>query len=292
MDQSVGDIMTEGRNKAIKFLVLFASMAVYLAMLLYSGVHNWTLMTKGVPPDMLIWAALGVVALEVSAVFLPLGLHWWTHAALQRLIALGFYIVDLGLIILNVILDYSLVSGASIPGWMTMYLSYGVPATPIIAGLGWSLLWLLDPSQRERATVENLRASTREALAARIAEHARQADVSNLVDQAAQNLARQIVGQTLGSSALLPAKTPDKVVLPPAGSKYYMKKPKREPGEFDETEAFSIDDVDSVPYDVINTTPKNENEGISPNGRNPVGRGARLYRMDSGRTETEPFERD
>ncbi|HNB54134.1 MAG TPA: hypothetical protein PK530_19450, partial [Anaerolineales bacterium] len=79
------------------------------------------------------------------------------------------------------------------------YLFYGVPATPVIAGLGWSILFLLDPSQRERGMVEGLRASTREALATRIALAARRADIDEMVEHAAQHIAFDIVQATLGA---------------------------------------------------------------------------------------------
>jgi hypothetical protein len=198
MDGNVGNVIRDGKHRATVGIVMFSSVMVYLAMLLYSGVHNWSLMTKGVPEDMIIWAALGVIALEISAIFLPLALHYWTHAPLHRIAALAFYAVDAGLIFLNVVLDYSVVSGSEIPGWMTMYLSYIVPATPIIAGMGWSILWLLDPSHRERSMVENLRASTREALAVRIATEASNANINELVEEAARQMAMDIVSETLG----------------------------------------------------------------------------------------------
>jgi len=201
MNDSIGDVMSEGRNNALKALAILAGVVVYLGMIAYSAVHNWRLMTAGVPDEMVIWAALGVVALEISAVALPVALHWWTHADLQRITAFAFYGLDLLLIFANVVLDYSLNTGGELPGWLQMYLFYGVPATPVLAGLGWSLLFLLDPSQRERATVETLRASTREVLAKRIAAQARSADISETVELAAANMARDIVAQTLGSSA-------------------------------------------------------------------------------------------
>jgi hypothetical protein len=171
-------------------------------MVVYSAVHNWRLLTAGISGEMVIWAALGVVGLELTAIFLPIALHWWTHAPLQRLIAFGFYFADLALIFLNVVLDYAVVSGASeIPGWLRLYLFFGVPATPVFAGLGWSILFLLDPSSRERGMIENLRASTREALAARIAQQAKSADIAQAVDLAAANMASDIVGATLGGYA-------------------------------------------------------------------------------------------
>jgi len=200
-DFSVGDVMSEGSNSALKSLAMLAGVLVYIGMILYSGVHNWRLMTAGVASDMVLWAALGVIALELSALALPLALHYWTHAPMQRIAAFAFYGVDLALIFANVVLDYAAATGEVLPGWLLMYKFFALPATPVIAGLGWSLLWLLDPSQRERAMIENLRASTREVLAARIAQAAKSADVSEAVDLAAAGMARGIVSQTLGGAA-------------------------------------------------------------------------------------------
>ena len=132
--------MQDGSKKAWKSLAFMSGVLVYVGMLLYSGVHNYSLMTRGVAPDMLVWAVLGVVALEISAAALPIALHFWTHAPMHRIAAFAFYAVDLGLIFLNVILDFALTSGEAMPEWMGMYLFYGVPATPVLAGLGWSIL--------------------------------------------------------------------------------------------------------------------------------------------------------
>lgn len=197
---NVGTSLQDGTKKAWKSLTLFCGMAVYIGMLLYSGVHNYSLMTRGVSEDMLIWAILGVVALEISAAALPIALHYWTHAPMHRIAAYAFYAVDLGLIFLNVVLDFALTAGGAMPEWMAIYLFYGVPSTPVIAGLGWSVLFLLDPASRELAIIENLRAATRESLAVRIAEQAKATDVTDLVDRAAQEMTRALVADTLGQS--------------------------------------------------------------------------------------------
>jgi hypothetical protein len=197
---NIGDVMTEGRDKALRSLAIFAGILVYLGMVVYSAVHNWHLMTSGIQPDMVIWAALGVVALEISAIFLPIALHWWTHSHLQRITAFAFYGLDLGLIFVNVVLDYAVNTGEVIPSWLSVYKFFVLPASPIFCGLGWSLLFLLDPAQRERAMIENLRASTQEVLANRIASQAKSADLADQVDQAAATMAADIVRVTLGAS--------------------------------------------------------------------------------------------
>lgn len=201
--RTVGDVMTKAKGQALKSLAVFAGVLVYAAMLAYTGVHNYTLLTAGVPEDLLLWAIVGVVALEISAAALPVALHYWTHAPLQRFIALAFYLVDLGLLWLNVVMDFARVAGdaAGLPGWAGLYLAYVAPATPLVAGLGWSLLWLTDPAQQERATLEALAASTRQVLAERVAEAAKGADVEALVQAAALGMARDVVSATLGSYA-------------------------------------------------------------------------------------------
>lgn len=206
---TVGDVMQEGRNRALKTLAIGAGIVVYIGMIGYSAVHNFRLMTAGVAEDMLIWAVLGVLSLEVTALALPIALHWWCHAPLQRFAALAFYGIDLALVFINVVLDFAVVSQAeTLPGWMQIYAFYAVPATPIICGLGWSLLFLLDPSQRERATRETLAASTKEVLANRIAKAAQGAEVESMVQDAARAAAWQIVTETLGVTRSLPMVIP------------------------------------------------------------------------------------
>jgi len=206
--QTVGDAYSQGRSQAFRTLAIAASVLVYAAMLLYTGVHNWTLMLRGVPQEFVIWAVVGVLALEVSAGALPIALHWWCHAPLQRVVAFTFYGLDLALLWLNVVMDFHLNVGmGDLPVWATLYLTYIVPATPLIAGGGWSLLWMLDPGQRENAMVEQLRASTREALAQRVAQAARQTDIEELVINAAAQMARGVVASTLGEPMPRPGRS-------------------------------------------------------------------------------------
>jgi len=200
MNGNIGDILTKGRERAVKSLAIGAGILVYLGMLAYSGVHNYSVMTRGIEGDMVIWAMLGVVALEVSAMALPLALHFWCYDTMHRIAAFSFYAVDIVLIVGNVILDNAINAGETLPQWIQIYQFYGAPIVPIIAGLGWSVLFMLDPSQKERATSETLKAATREALSARIAEQAKSTDISEAVNKAAGVLARSIVNETLGVS--------------------------------------------------------------------------------------------
>lgn len=198
MNSNIGNILTRGKENTIKNIAIGAGVLVYLGMLLYSSVHNYSVLTRGVEGDMVIWALLGVVALEVSAAALPLALHYWCYANSHRYAALTFYAVDILLLVANVVLDYAITAGETLPPWIKIYQFYGAPVVPIIAGLGWSVLFMLDPSQKERTMSEMLKAATREALSVRIAEQAQNADINKAVEQAALEMARAIVRETLG----------------------------------------------------------------------------------------------
>ena len=202
----VGDVMSEAKVRALKAVAITAGLLVYAGFIVYSGVHNFTLMTAGVPPDLLIWAIVGVIGLEITAAALPLALHFWCHAPLQRIAAFIFYFVDLAIILMNVILNFALTQGNAIPEWGQLWLFYGVPATPVIAGFGWTMLFLLDPSSRQREIMEQLKASTMETLGNRIVVAASQTDITSIVEAAAERVAYDVVSKSLGAPAKKPAR--------------------------------------------------------------------------------------
>lgn len=197
---SVGNEMNEGRMKAIKGFLLFASILVYLAGIMYAEVHGFSLLSKGINPDLMMWAIIGMFALGITAIALPAGLHFWFHAPQQKLFAYGFYLLDLTLLFFNAVANNAWTRGTDMPFWLSLYMIYVVPATPVICALGWSIIWILDPSSKERSMIESLRASARETLARKVAIAANNADINKQVDAAAQAMAASIISQTLGAS--------------------------------------------------------------------------------------------
>jgi len=134
-----------------KGIAQLMAVVVYVAMISYSTYHNIMLMTKGVKGDAAIFAWLGIIALEVTALFLPLSLKFWTHDPTHKVVAYIFYVLNLALVILNVILNFNTQAGQPLPGWMQDYLHVFVPVTPIVCGLGWAFLLLLDPEEQVRS---------------------------------------------------------------------------------------------------------------------------------------------
>jgi len=197
---TVGDFLQQAKTETLTRVALLLGLLVYVAMLAWSGVHNYNLLAAGAPPNLRFWGFLGFLVLEINAVALPLALHYWTHASAHRFAALMFYILDLALLFLNTVLDYSIVAGTGLlerAPWLQGYRDFILPTAPIIAGTTWPVLWFLNPKHRQRQMLAELEASTQEVLTYRVAEAAQSVEVDELVQRAARELALRVVRQTL-----------------------------------------------------------------------------------------------
>ena len=184
--QSVGDIMQNGKTEAIKRLIIFIGALVYIAGIVYAESHALNILQDGVAPDFLLWAYAGMIAAGISALVLPLALHYWTFEALHRIAAFAFYGVDIALLMFNSFTDFGVNAGQTLPQWAQFYVSYILPASPVIVAMGWSILFLMDPSVKSHILKQTLQASIREALGQQMIEAAKGANVSESVKTAAQ----------------------------------------------------------------------------------------------------------
>jgi hypothetical protein len=182
------DIFSQDRNNAIKNWAIGAGCVVYLLMVVYSAIHNISLMLKGVNKDAQILAIVGIVGLEITAIFLPIALHYWSHETSHKIFAFLFYIVDFGLISMNVIADWNANAGDNMPGWVHDYVSWVAPISPVICGIGWAILWMIDPAQKEQAMNSKVAAITRKAYVQHKANFAAQnGQYQSMIEQAAHN---------------------------------------------------------------------------------------------------------
>jgi hypothetical protein len=192
--------MKHNQHHALKGVAITLSLIVYLAGLVYAGVRSFSLFAATIDPNLLPLAVIGIVALELTAIALPLAIHFWTQPGAQRMAAMAFYALDLALIAANAILDAANHTGDILPAFLVGYGVYVMPALPLVCMIGWSLLWLLDPSSRERDMRESVKAATHAALLSQIQQAAESADVTQAVEEAAQEAARALVGETLGNA--------------------------------------------------------------------------------------------
>ncbi len=210
MTQTVNTAMKENGRRAWKGAAFVLSVLVYLAGLIYAGVRSFDLFARTVPPDLLPLAVLGILALELTALALPLALHYWTAPGPQRYAAMAFYVADLLLITANAILDAAQQAGTLLPAFMTAYGVYAVPALPVVCMVGWAIVWALDPASREADMRATVQAATQEALMGQMIEATKAIDITDAVQQAAAAAARALVGETLG-------RAPRGIALPEAG---------------------------------------------------------------------------
>ena len=197
MSTNIKTAMQDHGRGALRGFAVALSLIVYAAALVYAGVRSYDLFARTLPPDMLSLAMLGIVALEVTALALPLAIHFWTAPGQQRMIAFGFYGVDMALIIANSILDAAQNAGTILPGFMQWYGVFAVPGLPVFCMIGWALIWMTDPTTREHDLRAAVKAATREALYGRIVEETAAADITEEVQAAARAQVREIVGETL-----------------------------------------------------------------------------------------------
>lgn len=201
--QSAGDIMAEGAQRALKKIVILLGILVYLSGIVYAEVHGLNVLSKGVNPDFLMWAYVGMVALGVTAIALPLALHVWCFEAMHRIAALVFYVADIALLGINSFVDFGVNTGETLPQWAQLYADFVMPATPVIAAVGWSILFLLDPATKALIMGHTLRASIREALSQRIITAAKSENVTEVVNNAARLEVDKSLSDLFGQSAIV-----------------------------------------------------------------------------------------
>ena len=190
--------MKENSRRALRGLAVGLGIVAYFGGLVYAGVRSYDLFSRTLPAELLPLAVLGILALELPAVGLPLAIHYWTAPGAQRMAAQAFYVADLLLIAANAILDSAHNAGDIVPGFMAAYGVYAVPALPIFVMVTWAALWALDPASREADMRAAVQAATFDAMLAQIVEEAKAVDIADDVRAAAAERARAIVGETLG----------------------------------------------------------------------------------------------
>lgn len=184
-EETVGDIMQKSEGEGLKKVVVFFTALVYLAGIVYAEVHGLTLLQKGVRPDMQIWAGMGMIAAGISAVLFPVAMKVWTVEATQRIVTGLFYLIDFAFLAFNAVVDFGGNTGQALPGWAQSYSTYVLPASPIAVAAMWAIVWHLDPSVRQKILQLTLRASMKEKMARKVADAAKNAHVSEVVNRAA-----------------------------------------------------------------------------------------------------------
>jgi hypothetical protein len=197
--ETVGDIMSEATRATIKKMVLFLSALVYVAAIVYAEVHGLSQLQAGVKPDMRFWATLGMIAAGVSAICFPLALKAWCFDSMHRWMCIIFYVLDFAFLAFNAFTDFNVQTGQQLAGWAQSYLYYVLPASPLIVGAMWAILWELDPSTRAHTARQTLRTAIMEAKLKQVANAAKSQTVTQQVQDAADREVESALAELFGA---------------------------------------------------------------------------------------------
>jgi len=198
-EETVGDMMKKASGESLKFWMIVISAIIYLTGIIYAEVHGLTMLQKGVAPDMRIWATLGMVAAGMTAIIMPVTLKVWTIEAKQRIFAYFFYALDFAFLIFNAFADFNVNTGQQLAPWAQSYVSYILPASPVIITLLWAIVWELDPSVKEKVLLLSLRAAMKQKMAQQVAQAAKGENVSSVVNAAAEREVERALTELFGA---------------------------------------------------------------------------------------------
>jgi hypothetical protein len=198
-EETVGDIMKKSSGDGIKFWVIALSIIVYITGIVYAEVHALSMLSKGVDPEMRIWATAGMVAAGISALLLPLALKVWTIDSKQRIAAYMFYLLDFAFLCFNAFVDFDRNTGQQLAPWAQTYATYILPASPIVIAALWALVWELDPAVREKVLALSLRVAMKEKVARKVADAAKGQNVNAVVNAAAQREVDRALSELFGA---------------------------------------------------------------------------------------------
>jgi hypothetical protein len=195
---TMGEIMRAQRRDAMKSAAMFMAVVLYGAVLIYTGVHNFNLISRTVAADQQIFAMTALLCLEGASIFLPLAIHFWLAPGPQRMVGYLLYAVNFAIVITNTILDAINNRADAMPDWLRMYATYFLPATPIVIGVGIAFIFLLDPSKKIHDARAAAEAASMDAMALHMREAANRDDVNAAIHEAAVKDMQEATSRIIG----------------------------------------------------------------------------------------------
>lgn len=195
--------MNERKAKGIRFIAIGLAALTYALAVVYGDVMFLSVVSHAFPTGFLAGLAVaGAVATALSALVLPIALHFWFSPGTQFYVGIGYWIADVLVLALNSILAYAIATGST-DSWLMVWREIS-PATPLLAVLGWGLVFLFDQSHQLRHAQLGLEADQAEAYAERLAAAARSEVVTGVINAGAQDAALQFARQLTGVQVTTP----------------------------------------------------------------------------------------
>lgn len=129
---------------------MFFAFVIMLAIVVYSDILFLQIMWNVFPDGLLrIGAVVGALATGMSIALLVIGKSYWFRPGYQMLAAWGFTFVEVGVSMLNVMLAYEIFHDHHSSGILS-YWQLLAPVTPLVALIGWIVIWQLDNASKMR----------------------------------------------------------------------------------------------------------------------------------------------
>ncbi len=145
------DIMESRTIAGLKGLAIVGSVLVYILIVVYAEYHFFNLISGFVPGGMQVVGMIAVGASGITALLLPVALHFWFRSGIQAIAGYIFYGIHFLMMFANLILDSSLqgTAIADTPDWIeTVYAPYILPGYIAFYALAWSILWFTDSNSQ------------------------------------------------------------------------------------------------------------------------------------------------
>lgn len=189
--------MRSRNEKALKYLAVIISALVYIGAIVYGDVMFIGTVQVAFPSGFLgAVATAGAVVVGVSAIILPLAIHFWFSPGLQFVWGIVFWVLDILALSMNAILAHALATHLQ-DAWINQWANLS-PATPMLVILGWGIAYLFDPSHKLRHAQLELEADQIDAYTQQLKQAALSGTVAQEIDAGARAAAAATVSHLVG----------------------------------------------------------------------------------------------
>jgi signal transduction histidine kinase len=144
-----GSRLSQNQQAVARIAMVFVALIV-VGVVGYAEVMYLQVMSKVFPDGILkIVAMIGAVATGMSVLVLLIAKSYWFRPGTQMVFAWIFTGVEVLVLVLNVLISFALESGGHVDSYLALWYSL-MPASPLVALVGWVLIISLDRSQQER----------------------------------------------------------------------------------------------------------------------------------------------
>lgn len=189
---------TSRNVRAVKGIGIVLAYLTYAGGVAYGDIMFLVIMWRSnVLPDGFLGtiALAGAITTAVSALVLPIGLHWWFAPGPQLVSGFIFLGVDIIVLALNSMLAWQVGTGADAGIWWWQIIS---PATPLLAVVGWSVIFATDTSNKLTHADLEAEADTVDAYLAGLRTALNSDEVNTIIQQGAMANTRQLAGHVSG----------------------------------------------------------------------------------------------